>query len=118
MPSYAPAVDSNLTVRLPGEFMRCKVVKAVDRNRVVIEISGVPVSKLHVYRKGDVTGARRRVEYGRDVWEALDDRDFLADRSPLDVVEPKPEVKAAPKKRKAVAKKKAKAKAKAKQKAA
>jgi hypothetical protein len=81
---YMPAVDSHLVVLFPGEIMRCKVHRVVDANRVLVEITGQPMSKTHQYRKGDVTGARRRIAYGLDSWEALDDRDFLANRSPAD----------------------------------
>lgn len=85
---FSPAVGGFLTVRLPGEVMRCLVDQVVDRDRVIIEIDGVPMSKAHSYRKGDKTGARRRTEHGRDIWEALDDRDFLANRSPSEPVSP------------------------------
>jgi hypothetical protein len=99
---YTPTVGGWLTVYLPGEVMRCEVVKLVDANRVLIEITGQPMSKSHQYRKGDRTGARRRIAYGRDVWEALDDRDFLANRSPVEpfvVEEEKPKRKVVRKKK-------------------
>ena len=67
---------------LPGETMRCQVERVIDVDSVIVEISGMPMSKSHFFRKGDKSGVRRRVENGRDVWEAMDDRDFLAGRSP------------------------------------
>lgn len=79
---FMPAVGGDLTVQFPGERMRCQVERIIDDDRVIIAITSVPMSKTHQYRMGDKTGARRRTEYGRDVWEALDDRDFLANRSP------------------------------------
>jgi hypothetical protein len=82
--SYVPSIGSHLVVRLPGEIMRCVVESVVDANRVIIEIDAVPMSRSHQYRQGDKTGARRKVEHGRDVWEALDDRDFIANRSPTE----------------------------------
>lgn len=94
--SYVPSVGSHLVVRLPGEIMRCVVERVVDANRVIIEIDAVPMSRSHQYRLGDRTGARRKVEHGRDVWEALDDRDFIANRSPTElvaVVDPLPATK-------------------------
>lgn len=97
---YQPSVGSFLTVRLPGELMRCKVLQVADEHRVLIEIDGVPMSKSHQYRTGDRTGARRRIEYGREIWEALDDRDWMANRSPdepvqVEVEKPKRRKKAA-----------------------
>jgi hypothetical protein len=105
---YQPIVGSFLTVMLPGEKMRCEVVDLVDGDRVLVEISGQPMTRTHHYRKGDRTGARRRIEFGREVWEALDDRDFLANRSPAEPVRPKeePKPKVAPKRKKAEAKRK------------
>ncbi len=85
MDAFAPAVGSFLTVNLPGEVMRCVVIDLVDEDRVIIEIDGVPMSRSHQYRAGDRTGARRRIEHWREIWEALDDRDFLANRSPNDL---------------------------------
>lgn len=98
---YAPTIGSFLTVSFPGERMRCRVDRLVDKDRVIIEVSSVPISKAHQYRIGDKTGARRRREHGHDIWEALDDRDFLANRSPAEPLPPEPPAvkKAAPKKR-------------------
>jgi hypothetical protein len=71
-------VGSHLVVHLPGEIMRCRVERVVDANSVIVEIDGVPLAKSHHFRKGDKTGARRRRQDGMDVWEALEDRWFLA----------------------------------------
>lgn len=106
--SYVPAIGSDLVVRLPGEIMRCTVERVVDENRIIIEISAVPMSRSHQYRLGDKTGARRKMEFGQDVWEALDDRDFMANRSPTEPIPPPVEVKKAAPKPKIVAKPKAK----------
>lgn len=86
--SYVPSVGSQLVVRLPGEMMRCLVESVVDDDRVIIAIDAVPMSRSHQYRMGDRTGARRKVEFGKDVWEALDDRDFIANRSPTEPIPP------------------------------
>lgn len=81
---FQPQVGGWLTVSFPGEILRCRVEQIIDMNRVIIEVSSMPMSRAHQYRLGDKTGARRRVDYGRDLWEALDDRDFLANRSPAE----------------------------------
>lgn len=91
-----PSVGDYLIVELPGERMRCVVDKVIDRDRVIVEIASVPMAKSHTYRKGDMTGARRRREHGLDRWEAIDDRDFIANRSPnefLPATEEKPKRK-------------------------
>jgi hypothetical protein len=86
MEAPMPVVGSMITVRLPGEIMRCRVDRIIDDNRVIIEINSAPMSRSHQYRMGDNTGARRRLEYGQYIWEALDDRDFIANRSPTEPV--------------------------------
>ena len=77
LPLLRPKVGGHLVVHLPGEIMRCRVEKVIDANNVIIEIDGQPMAKSHHFRKGDVTGARRRRQDGMDVWEALEDRWFL-----------------------------------------
>lgn len=87
---FVPEVDSFLTVQLPGEVMRCRVDRVIDDDTVIVEISSVPMSRQHLFRKGDKTGGRRRVENGRDVWEALEDRFFIKGLSPTVPPEPAP----------------------------
>ena len=95
-------VDQYITVHLPGEVMQCLVIEVIDANRAIIEIDGQPMAKTHQYRKGDRTGARRRRQYGMDIWEAIDDRDFIANRSPTEFRAPEPEkAPTTPRKRKA-----------------
>lgn len=83
--------------------MRCLVEQIVDRDRVIVEIDSTPMARTHNYRKGDKTGARRRRENGMDVWEAVDDRDFLANRSPYEFKLPEPEPEKPKRRKKKVA---------------
>ena len=80
--NFRPEIGGYLTVTFPGEIMRCRVEREIDQDRAIVEIEAVPMSKTHLYRKGDKVGVQRRVENGQDIWEALDDRDFIAGRSP------------------------------------
>jgi len=97
---FVPEIGSHLTVQLPGEVMRCRVDQVIDTDTVIVEIDSMPMAKTHLFRIGDKTGARRRSENGRDVWEALSDRDFLAGRSPNVPPEPeKPAARAKPKRK-------------------
>ena len=98
--NWMPREGDFVVVTMPGEMMRCEVVRLVDRDRIMAKVLDAPVSKVHLFRKDDVIGVRRTMQFGRVIWEALDDRDFLANRSPNEP--PKPEVakrKAAPKKK-------------------
>jgi hypothetical protein len=103
-----PRVGGRIVVQLPGEVMQCEVVKFVDADRVVVEVSSEPMSRRHQYRKGDKIGARRRIDTltGTDLWDALDDRDFIANRSPFEMKPVAAEVE--PPKRKTSAKRKRK----------
>jgi hypothetical protein len=87
---FVPAEGSYLTVRLPGEVLRCLVERVVDPNTVIIEIDAMPMAKTHMFRRGDKAGARRTVENGRDVWEAQSDREFLRAAAPAPELAPEP----------------------------
>jgi hypothetical protein len=87
-PRFTPVVDGFLTVHLPGEVMRCRVDRVIRPNVVIVEIDGVPMSKSHHYRKGDKAGAVRKAEFGREVWVAMDDREFIAHGTPEMAPEP------------------------------
>lgn len=67
--------DAVITVDLGGERMRCVVRKAVDDDTVILEITGVPMSRNHAHKQGDFVGARRqRGLHGGDEWRAVNER--------------------------------------------
>lgn len=98
--AFAPKVGEHLVVSLPGETMRVPVTRIVTSDAVLVKIDTTPMAKSHNFRLDDIVGVRRRIRDGRDVWEAQNDRDFLAEQATL--VPPVAE------KPKVVAKKKAK----------
>lgn len=62
---------AKLTVDLGGEAMRCLVRLVVDDDTVVVEITGVCMSKNHPFRQGDFVAAKRsRHMGGHDEWRA------------------------------------------------
>jgi hypothetical protein len=64
-----------VTVDLGGEVMRCTVRRVVDQDTVLLELTGVPMSRNHGFKQGDFVGARRRRALnGRDDWKAVDPR--------------------------------------------
>jgi hypothetical protein len=95
---FSPRADDNLTVTLPGETMRAKVKRVVDRNTVFVEI-GQPMTRSHNYRLGDLVACRRTPGVLGETWQALDDR-VLFNRP----VAPEPEIKPAPAAKKLAAK--------------
>lgn len=107
---FNPVVGSMIVVQLPGETMRCPIQRVVSPDAVVVKIDTVPMAKSHNFRFDTTVGVRRRLQDGRDVWEAQTDRDFLAEQArlvpakkavaPAPVVEVvKPKVKKSPKRK-------------------
>jgi hypothetical protein len=63
--------QAKLTVDLGGEQMRCLVRLVIDEDTVVVEITGVCMSKNHSFRQGDFVAAKRgRHMGGHDEWQA------------------------------------------------
>lgn len=66
---------SVITVDLGGEVIRCPVRRVLDEDTVLLELTGVPMSRNHNFKQGDFVGARRqRALSGRDEWKAVDPR--------------------------------------------
>lgn len=62
---------AKLTVDLGGEAMRCLVRLVVDEDTVVVEVTGIAMSKNHAFRRGDFAAAKRgRHMGGHDEWTA------------------------------------------------
>jgi hypothetical protein len=129
---FIPKKDGFVVVQLPGESMRCEVVKVMDEDTVYVRIGQPPISRTHTMRMNDIIGVRRRLKAGMpDTWEGQRDDDFIAEQKRISdaarttrakaVPPPSPPVaqkpqKAAPAKQ--AAKKTTKAKAPAKRKTA
>jgi hypothetical protein len=75
---------AKLTVDLGGEAMRCLVRLVVDEDTVVVEVTGVCMSKNHAFRQGDFAAAKRcRHMGGHDQWavasrNAVDEAQYAA----------------------------------------
>lgn len=78
MAEYQPKVNSILVITLPGETIRAKVVKIIDRHTCMVELTGQPPNhaKMHTYRAGDFIPVERTRNGGwlSDNWEAMDER--------------------------------------------
>ena len=81
--SFAPKVKDYLVVQLPGETMRVPVTRVISPDAVLVRLDAVPMAKSHNFRFEDTIGVRRRIRNGRDVWEAQNDREFLAEQARL-----------------------------------
>jgi hypothetical protein len=85
---FIPAVGTELTVALPGERLRAEVLRIVDANHVIVFLGGQPMTRGHLFRKGDTIGCRRVQTALEELWEAQDDRAFMANFAP----DPEPEI--------------------------
>jgi hypothetical protein len=81
---------SVLTVDLGGERMRATVRKVLDPDTVIVEITGVPFTRNHGYKQGDMVGCRRESGLLGEVWRAVNDRagKDAARRQPAPATEP------------------------------
>lgn len=70
---FFPKVNGDLTVTLPGELLRAKVTKVVDRNLVFVEI-GQPMTRGHNFRLGDLIACRRTPGVLGESWQAIEIR--------------------------------------------
>lgn len=69
MAKFVPKENSYLTVSLPGELLRAIVIKVVNENSVIAEITTEPLAKSHNYKFRDIVACRRvRGMFGED-WE-------------------------------------------------
>jgi hypothetical protein len=70
---FIPSVGSFLVVSLPGETMRAKVDRVVNRNTVLVTL-GQPMAKSHAYRLGEVVACRRTParEFGNETWDVIE----------------------------------------------
>jgi hypothetical protein len=70
---YIPRVDEDLTITLPGEILRAKVTRVVDRNLVFVLI-GQPMTRGHNFRLGDLVACRRTPGVLGEFWQAIEIR--------------------------------------------
>lgn len=90
--SFVPKAGDHLVVQLPGERIRCPVERVIDTDTVIFRIDSPPMAKSHQFQFDRNYGARRRLQNGRDFWEAQYEREFLAEQSRIVEAE-KPRVK-------------------------
>lgn len=70
---FIPRVGGDLTVALPGETMRAKVTRVLDRHTVFVEI-GQPMTRGHNFRLGDLVACRRTPGMLGESWVAMENR--------------------------------------------
>jgi hypothetical protein len=70
---FTPKAGTDLTVSLPGEQMRVKVSKVIDRDTVIVEL-GQPFMRSHSFLLGDLVACRRTAADLGETWNAIEVR--------------------------------------------
>lgn len=78
---FVPEIGTLLVISFPGESIRCPVKKIISPDSALIHLDSVPMAKSHTFEFDKTYGVRRRVQDGRDVWEAQKDAEFLTEQA-------------------------------------
>ena len=79
---YVPTVGGWITLSLPGEMVRAKVLRVTERgDRCIVSLEDTPLLSgrgQHTYKKGNVLPARRIVDslLQAECWEVIPERDL------------------------------------------
>ena len=93
MAKYYPQEDQYLVVQLPNERLRAIIRRVVTDDAVIVEITSVPLSRTHTYKKGDYVACKRSVTDFGDVWAAVPEQAISLERLAEKIAEPKPKKK-------------------------
>lgn len=74
---WIPAVDSFITIDLPGERLRAQVQKIVDEDTVIVEVTSQPMAKSHSYKFKDIIACRRQTGEFNEIWRVVEERKTL-----------------------------------------
>ena len=78
---YIPKLNELMTVTLPGEVMRVRVIKSITNNAVMIQIETEPMAKLsHSYKNGDILGCMRKKTMMGEEWNIVSDKEIIRER--------------------------------------
>lgn len=74
MPEYMPEEDGYLIAQLPGERLRAIIRQVVTPDAVIVEITSIPLTKSHTYKRGDYVACRRNKGVGMEEWKAVEEQ--------------------------------------------
>lgn len=84
--SYTPQIDDTITVNLPDEMTRARIVKLVSKTLGIAELLSFTTSKSHSYRKGSMIPVRfGRGPMGLMGWTAVNEAELEAGAKPEEV---------------------------------
>jgi hypothetical protein len=74
MAKFHPAEDGYLIVQLPNEKLRAVIRRVVTDDAVIVEITSLPLTRLHNYQRGDYVACRRKDTALGEIWEAVSEQ--------------------------------------------
>lgn len=77
--AFIPALETFLTIDLPGEKLRALVKKVLDKNKIILQLTSVPLAKSHNYQKDDFVACKRVQGIFGEMWEVIESRPSLKD---------------------------------------
>src|SRR5262249_4500177 len=75
---YVPKEGDFLTLYLPGEMVRAKVLRASSGDSCIAQIESVPMARGHTYKREDIVPVRRAIDkfLGHERWEIVAEREL------------------------------------------
>lgn len=69
---FIPEVDALLTIELPQERVRARIVHVRNEDALIAELVSTPVSKSHNFKLNDMVSCLREKTMLGEVWRAVD----------------------------------------------
>lgn len=76
---FTPKIGTYLLIDLPGEKLRAFVKKILNPNKVILQLTSVPLAKSHTYKMNDFVACARKKGIFGESWEAIESRPTLED---------------------------------------
>lgn len=76
---FQPTIDTYLIIELPGEKLRALVRRVLNKNKIVLQLTNVPLAKSHTYKKDDFVACKRVQGMFGESWEAIESKPTLED---------------------------------------
>jgi hypothetical protein len=89
--AYHPQEDQYLVIQLPNERLRAMIRRVVTDDAVIVEITSVPLSRTHNYKKGDYVACRREKSDLGEAWASVAEQRISIDDLAQSVEQPKKE---------------------------
>ncbi len=63
-------IDSSITIEVPGERIRGTVVDVISADKIIVELTNLPLSKSHDYKQGNFVECHLESNVLGNAWTA------------------------------------------------